>query len=215
MNCQKCYNKRDKTNLGKEVEKMNKTVDARGLACPKPVILTKKELENIESGSVTTLVDNEIAVKNLEKLASSLGYEVTYSGSENAFEVVITVGEGSTETVVREDLVNQTIVLGTNIMGSGSEELGKTLMKGFIYTLTETKPYPKTILCYNSGVLLTSEGSDSIDDLKKLSEAGVEILSCGTCLNYFGLGEKLLVGEVTNMYTIVEKMKEAENTIRI
>lgn len=196
---------------------MNNTIDARGMACPKPVIMTKKELESMNSGALTVLVDNEVAVKNLEKLASSLGYICSNEENEGEYKVMIVVGEGKVETeeTKTEELSDEVVLIAGNTMGEGSEELGKILMKGFIYTLTESKPYPKAILLYNSGVMLTTEGSESIEDFKKLEAAGVELISCGTCLNYFGLGDKLLVGEVSNMYTIVEKMKTASNTIRI
>ena len=99
-------------------------------------------------------------------------------------------------------------------MGEGSEELGQILMKGFIYALTELDELPSTILLYNSGVKLSTEGSNSINDLKTLQAQGVEILSCGTCLNYYELTEELEVGEVTNMYFILEKMSQADKIIR-
>lgn len=100
-------------------------------------------------------------------------------------------------------------------MGKGSEELGKILIKSFMYTLTETRPYPKTMLFYNSGVYLTCEGSEVVEDLKKLEAEGVEIISCGTCLDYFNIKDKIQVGEISNMYTIYEKMKNASNTVNI
>ena len=100
-------------------------------------------------------------------------------------------------------------------MGNGNDELGEVLMKGFIYTLTESKPYPKSILLVNSGVILSTEYYDTIGNLKILEEAGVEILSCGSCLDNYGLKESLKVGSVTNMYTIVDIMKNSSQTISI
>ena len=100
-------------------------------------------------------------------------------------------------------------------MGSGNDELGNVLIKGFIYTLTETKPYPKSILLVNGGVRLSADNEATIENLKILEEAGVEILSCGTCLDYYGLKENLQVGTVTNMYTIVDILKNSSNTISI
>ena len=99
-------------------------------------------------------------------------------------------------------------------MGNGNDELGEVLMKGFIFALTELDELPSTVLLYNSGVKLSTEGSKSIEDLKTLQAQGVEILSCGTCLNYYDLADKLEVGEVTNMYFIVEKMSQADKIIR-
>ena len=115
----------------------------------------------------------------------------------------------------QEELEDKCIFISSNKMGNGNDELGEVLMKGFIYTLTESKPYPKSILLVNSGVKLSTENHDTIGNLKILEEAGVEILSCGTCLDYYGLKESLKVGSVTNMYTIVDIMKNSSQTISI
>lgn len=198
---------------------MNKKIDARGLACPKPVIMTKKALDEIEEGIVTTIVDNEAAKVNVSKLAKKSNYQCTAEKvSDREFHVVITKGavlDTKEEIEDIKDTESITIAISNDTMGKGSDELGKILMKSFIYTLTESTPYPQTILFYNGGVKLTVEGSEVIDDLKKLQEEGVEIISCGTCLDFFGLKDKLMVGEISNMYSIVEKLKEASNTITI
>lgn len=202
---------------------MNKKIDARGLACPKPVIMTKKALDELKEGTITTIVDNEAAKINVSKLAKKLNYQYTAEKvSDKEFHVTITKGEvldTKLDTKVKIENENNTgratIVISNDKMGKGSDELGKILIKSFIYTLTESTPYPETIIFYNGGVKLTVEGSEVIDDLKKLQEEGVEIISCGTCLDYYGLKDKLLVGEISNMYSIVEKLKEASNTITI
>ena len=113
------------------------------------------------------------------------------------------------------DNSNVVLSISKNFMGDGSEELGKILIKGFIYTVSEYENLPKTIIFFNSGVKLTTEGSECIDDLKKLQAKGVKIVSCGTCLDYYGLKEKLLVGEVTNMYTIYETLYKSSKVISI
>jgi selenium metabolism protein YedF len=105
-------------------------------------------------------------------------------------------------------------VLSSNEMGEGNSELGCVLMKSFIYALNSLEKLPSAILCYNSGVMLTTEGSDSIEDLKSLEARGVEILSCGTCLDFYGLKEKLAVGGVTNMYAIAEKLSDTSKVIK-
>ena len=99
-------------------------------------------------------------------------------------------------------------------MGSGDDELGRTLMKGFIFALTQLEKLPKTILFYNGGAAITTEGSVSLEDLRSLEAQGVEIMTCGTCLNYYGLTDKLAVGSVSNMYTIVETLARAGKVIR-
>lgn len=197
---------------------MNKEVDARGELCPRPVIMTKKALDEINDGIVTTIVDNEIAKENVSKLAKSSGFEFSVDKkSDVEYHVHITKGEGSVEVSVSksDDFKDMTVAFSSSTMGGGSEELGKILMKSFIYTLTEAKPYPETLVFYNGGVYLTCEGSEVLEDLKKLEKEGIEILSCGTCLDFFKMKDKLQVGGVTNMYTILEKLKNPASTITI
>ncbi|RKD22222.1 selenium metabolism protein YedF [Caminicella sporogenes DSM 14501] len=196
---------------------MKLEVDARGMQCPKPVIETKKAMEKINEGTIITIVDNEVAKENVTKLAKSLNCEVEVKEINGDFYVSIYKGMVHEEYVPEDktDTKDLVLLIGKDIMGDGSEELGKVLMKGYFYTLTEIKPYPKAILFVNSGVKLTTEGSEVIDHIRKLESEGVEILSCGTCLDYFNLKDKLVVGGVTNMYTIVEKMSEAKNTITL
>ncbi len=194
-------------------------VDASGQACPKPVIMTKRELDNIEEGIVVTIVDNEVAKNNVSKLAKSLGYEYTVEDkSENEYVITIVKGEGEVkveENAPKMQTGDRVVVFSSKTMGKGSEELGEILVKSFIYTLTESTPYPSTLIFYNGGVYLTCEGSPVLEDLKKLEKEGVEIISCGTCLDYYNLKDKLQVGEVSNMYTIYDKMRNAANIINI
>ena len=106
------------------------------------------------------------------------------------------------------------VAVDTATMGRGNDELGKVLMKGFLFAVTQLDELPKTMLFYNGGATLTTEGSDSLEDLKSLEAQGVEILACGTCLNFYGLSEKLQAGSVTNMYVIAEKMSQASLIIK-
>lgn len=198
---------------------MKKEVDARGQLCPKPVIMTKKALDEITDGTITTIVDNEVAKENVLKLAKSMNYSYDVEkSSDNEFYIHITKGESKEEvqaTCTPNTFKDMAIVFGQDRLGHGLDELGEVLIKGFIYTLTESTPFPSVLLFLNGGVKLTTEGSEVIEDLKKLEAEGVEILSCGTCLDYYDIKDKLMVGEITNMYTIVEKMKNAANTITI
>lgn len=192
---------------------MNK-IDAKGLLCPKPVILTKKALEEAENEAVETTVDNEVAVENLKKLAESLKCDYkTENLSENEFRVTITKSGLEESAAADEKEGPFTLAISNEFMGGGEEELGKILMKSFLYTVSETKPYPTTIVFYNSGVRLTTEGSESLEEIKKLESEGVEIISCGTCLDYYNLKEKLEVGSISNMYTIYEKLAVEKNVI--
>lgn len=195
-------------------------VDARGQLCPKPVIMTKKELDNLQSGVVTTIVDNEVAKDNVSKLAASYGYSfIIDKNKDNEYYIHITKGgiaeEETPNICIPDTFKDLTIAIGSDKMGAGGDELGKILIKSFIYTVRETAPWPATIVLFNSGVYLTCEGSEVLEDLKVLASEGVEILSCGTCLDYYNIKDKLQVGEIGNMYTIYEKMRNANNTINI
>ena len=192
-------------------------VNAVGLACPKPVINTKKELDKIDNGIVVVTVDNDIAKQNILKLSNSLNCESKIIKEEkDLISIEIKKGENVIiEEKNQDKLEDKCIFISSDKIGNGNDELGAVLMKGFIYTLTESKPYPKSILLVNSGVKLSTENYDTIENLKILEEAGVEILSCGTCLDYYGLKGSLKLGSVTNMYTIVDIMKYSLQTISI
>lgn len=198
---------------------MKKEVDGRGLACPKPVILTKKELDSIEEGVVSTIVDNEVAKENVSKLAQSLGYDFQVKQSEDESYYYIDIYKGQVELDGEVDkdkyLKDMVIAITADTMGKGNEELGKILIKSFVYTVSETPPYPKTMVFYNGGVRLTCQGSPVLDDLIRLEDKGVEIISCGTCLDFLELKDKLKVGSISNMYTIYEKLREPKNNLII
>lgn len=202
------------------------TVNAMGDACPIPVVKTKKAMQELKQPDILeVLVDNEIAVQNVMKMASGSGGDVTSEKiGEKEFKVIIKVSQVMAELEAQEKeeaMVcmpdkrrNTIIVVSSDKMGNGNDELGKVLMKGFFFAVTQLEELPRSILFYNGGATLTSEGSDSLDDLKELEAQGVEIMTCGTCLDYYGLKDKLCVGTVTNMYSIVETMNHAEKIIR-
>ena len=200
------------------------TVECRGEQCPIPVVKTIKAIgEMKEADTIQTHVDNETAVQNLTKLAESKGFAVKSEKIEDKhFVVTMEVTAPDAAAAAEEPAVScipdrrgsTVYAFGTNVMGSGNDELGATLMKGFIYAVSQLEELPKTMLFYNGGVKLTTEGSASLEDLKSLQAQGVEILSCGTCLNFYGLSEKLAVGEVTNMYAIVEKLNGASHIVK-
>ena len=204
-----------------EMEK--KTVNAMGDVCPVPLVKAKNAIAELAgSGKVEVLVDNEIAVQNLEKMAQQKGYGfLVKEKKEKEYHVEFTVSEtepAETEekTVCLVPAAKKTklVVLSADHMGEGAEELGKILMKSFLYALTQQDELPDQILFYNGGATLTTEGSDSLEDLKSLEAQGVEIKTCGTCLNYYGLTDKLQVGEVTNMYDIVETLAKAAKVVK-
>lgn len=198
-------------------------INAMGEACPLPVVKTLRALQSLgDAGSVETLVDNETAVQNLRRLAESKGCSIEVETISDAeYRVTITAAEGV--ELPKEEAIACTapaaqkktvVIISTDHMGEGNEELGRALLKAFLFALTQQETLPAAILFYNAGAAVTCEGSASLEDLQALQSQGVEILTCGTCLNYYGLTEKLRVGEVTNMYVIAEKQLQADCIIR-
>lgn len=198
---------------------MSKQLDVRGLSCPLPVIEARKVLKSMTTGSLEVLVDNEIAIKNLEKMAGQMGLKYGLEQSvpeEYRIRIFLKeVGEDPSEKSQSEKIqAGKVVVITSEFMGGGDPTLGKILLKGFIYTLTELEQYPEKVLLYNSGVKLAIGGSDSLTDLKKLEDNGVEILSCGTCLDFYQITGDLSVGSVTNMYEIAQSMMGANEIIQ-
>ena len=201
---------------------MKKIIDCKGMACPLPVVNAKKAAEELNAGDILTiLVDNEIAVQNLIRLAEHKGYSVTVEKKhDQEYTVAMYISDMTVETkeenvscVMDTRRTGMLVVLSANVMGSGDAKLGASLMKAFVFALTKQNQIPDTILCYNTGAYLTCEGADTLEDLKLLESEGVTILTCGTCLDFYGLKEKLGVGGVTNMYDIVERMENAAQII--
>lgn len=201
-------------------------VNAMGDACPIPVVKTRNAIRDLGgAGVLQTLVDNEIAVQNLTKMANQKGYGVqSEKQAANRFLVTLTVGEGMEAPASAEVVAcpapatdagrNLVVAISSGVMGEGNDELGEILIKGFLYALSQQDHLPRTLLFYNGGAALTCEASPSLTDLKSLEAQGVEILTCGTCLNFYGLTEKLQVGTVTNMYTIAEKLMQADLVVK-
>ena len=203
---------------------MEKIIDCKGMACPLPVVNAKKAAEELNSGDVlTVLVDNEIAVQNLTRFAEHKGFGVSAEKkADREYAVIMTISGAVAEKNKEEEIAcvmdsrrkGMLVVLSGNVMGTGDPKLGTSLMKAFVLALTKQDQLPDTILCYNTGASLTCEGADTLEDLKLLESEGVTILTCGTCLDFYGLKEKLAVGGVTNMYDIVERMESAAQIIK-
>lgn len=228
------------------------TVNALGDACPIPVVKTLNAIKGLKkSDIVEVLVDNEIAVQNLTKMAQGKGFAVKseklgekqyhveiaaevsvssksaqengaseneaaseyhgISGNERASECQDASGNNEASVACIPDSRNQNVVvvISSSCMGSGDDKLGAALMKGFIYALSQQEQLPSAVLFYNGGARLTCEDAPTLEDLKSMEAQGVEILTCGTCLDFYGLSDKLSVGSVTNMYAIAEKMTHA------
>ena len=197
-------------------------LDMRGQACPIPVVKANQALAGMGQGVLEVHVDNPVAVENLRRMAlqKKLPVKVDQPESEH-YIVTIPVNAPVEETPLPEvkdcscaapgHLV---VAVDTEIMGRGSDELGRTLLKGFIFAISRLPQPPRTVLFYNGGAKLTVEGSPFLEDLRNMEQQGVEILTCGTCLNYYGLTEQLAVGKITDMYTIVERLSGAGQVIK-
>ena len=203
---------------------MEKIIDCKGMACPLPVVNAKKASEELSAGDVlTVLVDNEIAVQNLTRFAEHKGFAVSADKkAEKEYAVIMHISGTVAEETEKEEVAcvmdsrrkGMLVVLSANVMGTGDAKLGTSLMKAFVFALTKQDQLPDTILCYNTGAYLTCEGADTLEDLKLLESEGVTVLTCGTCLDFYGLKERLAVGGVTNMYDIVERMENAAQIIK-
>ena len=204
---------------------MEKIIDCKGMACPLPVVNAKKAAEELKNGdSLIVLVDKEIAVQNLTRFGEHKGFTVAAEKkAEQEYAVTMNnSGETKAKEAADENITCEVdtrrkgmlVVLSANTMGTGDPKLGASLMKAFVFALTKQDQLPDTILCYNTGAYLTCEGADTLEDLRLLESEGVTILSCGTCLDFYGIKEKLAVGGVTNMYDIVERMENAAQIIK-
>ena len=201
---------------------MEKKIDCRGLACPQPVLETRKALEDAEE--VLVLVDNPTSRENVKRFAQSQGHKVSIAEEKGVFELKI-AKQKEKETSAPEgdraknrrlpsssDLV---VFIDTDSMGRGSEELGKILMRSFLQTLEQSDLRPKKVILINNGVKLACQGSEVLEDLQELSAKGAEILACGTCLDFFGIKKDLMVGKVSNMYEILNSLAQAGKVIKI
>ena len=193
-------------------------IDARGKACPQPVIMAKKEIDG-GCRDLTILVDNRTAVENLTRLGNSAGMQVTTGDNGNGLFVRLT-GEGK---IVENPVVacptmgnGYAVFIGKDVVGAGDHELGYNLMKMALYTLAQGDSVPAHILFMNDGVKLPAgEEQQVIDSLMALLEKGSIILVCGTCLNYYGIADRLKVGTVSNMYDIMSAMQRADKVITL
>ncbi len=191
---------------------MAELIDARGISCPQPVILTKRALES--HTEVTVIVDNDTAVENIKRLAANTNRTIDVAKQEDGtWRLTITTPGGSANSAMPavRPAAQQTataaagptvFVIASDVMGRGDEDLGRILMKAFIHTIPDLEAPPEIMVFYNTGVKLTAVDSDVIDDLKSLEAKGVVMLVCGTCVNYFELKGRTAAGSISNMYDI-------------
>jgi len=214
---------------------MSREIDAIGKECPIPVIMAKKEIDNGNNDFLIE-VDNNIAVENLKRLANSQGLIINVESEDGIFKVSFSKNSNKVSEInIQNEIENceecdeilekievkknkkdtWSVFIGKDIIGAGNEELGKSLMKMYFYTISESKDLPKSILFMNDGVKVPTLNEQAIEHLKTLEENGVEILVCGACLNFYELEEKLKVGKVSNMYDITNYMNESSKVITL
>ncbi len=211
---------RERSKNQKEDGPMPLEVDARGLPCPQPVILTRNAMREAEE--VITLVSAQDQVANVRRLAEKAGWRVHVEARGEAFAIHITKPQAApqaqltpAESAPSPAPGRRVVVISSDRMGRGEDELGLILMRSFLYALGEVEPVPQTMIFFNTGVKLTAEGSPVLEELAALQARGVEILVCGTCLDYFGLKDRVQVGTISNMYTIAETLLAAGHTITV
>ncbi|WP_136514781.1 sulfurtransferase-like selenium metabolism protein YedF [Geomonas edaphica] len=193
-------------------------LDVRGMACPLPVVQVKRALEAAQGEELHVLLDDGAPRENVKRFAQGRGYQVLEEKLEDGFAFTITgvgVATAPREAAPAAAAGPTVMLIGTDRMGDGAEELGRLLMKNFIITLLDLNDLPDRIFFVNSGVLLAAEGSEVIEALEELGNRGVEVLSCGICLDFYKKKEHLAAGGVTNMFTIAESMLKARSVVRL
>ncbi len=219
---------------------MIKEIDATGLDCPAPVLKAKEAIEKYHAEKIKITVDNSAAVENVSRFLNYQNYHVSTEVQGNVFAVtgIKKETDSDTESMSNEitsrknrsnpadqidkdtgekDFDHQKIMvmIASEQMGQGDDELGSKLIKNFIKTLKEMGKDLWRLVFVNGGVKFTIDGSDILPDIKELEDEGVHILVCGTCLNYFKLLERKKVGETTNMLDIVTSMQLADKVINL
>ena len=193
------------------------TIDARRLACPAPVVKARQAIAALPEagGLVQVLVDNPLAAENLARMSAAAGYGTARTDrGDGSYAVTITVGEGVRGAAsVPQSVGGLVVAVGGDSMGRGAPALGEILVKGFLYTLSQLEQVPRALLLFNSGAKLAARGANTVPDITALSERGTRVLVCGTCVNYYEL--ELGVGEIANMYELVEEMQRAERVVTL
>lgn len=189
------------------------TVDCRNMSCPAPVIAVKKALE--QQTEIRVQLDDGAPRENVARFARNRGYEVSEMRQDGGWLLAISAGDTSPAGMAAPEPDETVLLFTSDRLGDGPDELGRLLMKNLLFSLLESRNLPTRMLFMNSGVTLTCEGSDVLEAFEKLAGMGVEILSCGLCLDFFGIKDKLRSGATTNMLTTVETLLSTARVIRL
>lgn len=203
-------------------------VDCKGLPCPQPLIATRKAMrENAVGTEIEISVDNETARGNVTQMLADFGVSISFETRDGLFIGRFINPEVKEEAVTLPAIDNMacpttgvtaqqpTLLCATNVLGVGDDTLGAILMKGFLSTLAEWTPRPKEILFLNAGVKLCTKESGALDTLKALEASGVELLICGTCVDFYKIREQIAVGTITNMQRISQSIASASRLVRL
>lgn len=192
-----------------------KELNVVGLACPQPVILTKRAIEDGET-EILVITDSTVTVENIKRLAEKMHFhaEVETDAEGTEFRIHLTHKEASASEVnsAREAGKRVIFLVPSNVIGRGDDKLGEVLLKAFLKTLLDV-PTPQKVIFLNTGVKLTVAGASTVEAIKEIEAGGVEILVCGTCLDFFDIKDKLAVGRVSNFFEITESLMEADKVI--
>jgi selenium metabolism protein YedF len=189
-------------------------IDCRGKTCPQPVLTAKQALETLKEGELILIVDNPFSCDNVERFVRSQGCLVDVEKRGQDFYLHIQKVKLSDEGKSSQKREKVVVYINSHLLGIGDEALGSFLMKAFLKTLLDLERKPDRLILINSGVQLASEDSKVLETLEALSEKEVEIVSCGTCIDFYGLKDKMRVGAVSNMYDILQSLFEADRLIR-
>lgn len=201
-----------------------KTIDTTGLRCPMPLIETKKALSGLSAGEeLKIVIDNETSVKNVTHYLEDNGIDVAVSKKDKNWELHVNKGEQDLSQTIPEEYCDvpgsgeksYIVMFAKNRIGEGSEELGEKLVGSMLESLKAQDSMPEKIIFMNSGIHLVTEGSAVLPQLVELELNGVELIACGTCLNYFKKADQLAIGRVSNMFEIVELMRRTGQIINI
>ena len=201
-----------------------KRIDARGLTCPRPILLAKEALNALgeDSGQIEIVVDNKTAVENMKRMAASYGIKALVEDAVAGNYSVVVEKTAGIISAAQADPQNdctagqhKVLLLAADTIGTGSDELGALLMRSFLYTLAKAENPPEKIIMMNAGVKLAVSGSSVLEELRALEVRGVVLLACGTCLDYYNLSADLAVGRVSNMYDITAAMLAGDSVIRV
>lgn len=202
-----------------------KVIDCRGLSCPQPVVETKAAIESLSWGRIKVLLDNEVSCTNVMRFVESQGHRVSCrQGNPGQWEVLIeknveaTIGSQQRETPVACDASasrSMVVCISSEALGRGDDELGRRLMDSYLDTLAQFAQRISHLIFINTGVRLVIEGSPVLDEIQDLEGMGVRVLSCGTCLNHFGIAERVKVGSISNMMEILEILSKAAKVINM